>query len=96
ELLLDEATRWDSAFMMLNCCRTLCKPLDRFLQQFLLVKKLTPMQWHFLEDLEVILEVPHIAQQIMSSEKTPVLSHAVPAFEEMIKQWEKIAILIPH
>jgi hypothetical protein len=32
----------------------------------------------------------------MSSKKTPVLSHAVPAFKELIKWWEKIVTLIPH
>lgn len=32
----------------------------------------------------------------MSSERTPLLSNAVPAFEELIERWEKIAILIPH
>jgi hypothetical protein len=73
ELLLDEATRWDSCFIMLNRFRTLRKvsspnytsrhglivaqAVDRFLQQSLPAKRLTSMQWHFLEDLEVILEV---------------------------------------
>ncbi|KAG2347127.1 hypothetical protein BDR05DRAFT_841371, partial [Suillus weaverae] len=87
---------WDSCFIMLNRFRTLRKAVDRFLQQSLLAKRLTSMQWHFLEDLEVILEVPHVAQQIMSTEKTPVLSLAVPAFEELIERWKKIADYIPH
>jgi hypothetical protein len=32
----------------------------------------------------------------MSTEKTPVLSLAVPAFEELIERWKKIADYIPH
>ncbi|KAG2746645.1 hypothetical protein P692DRAFT_201659527, partial [Suillus brevipes Sb2] len=40
--------------------------------------------------------VPHVAQQITSTEKTPVLSLTVPAFKELIEQWKKIADYIPH
>ncbi|KAJ7708100.1 hypothetical protein B0H17DRAFT_917296, partial [Mycena rosella] len=33
--------------------------------------------------------VPHVFQQKLSAEKTPTLEEALPAFEVMIKAWEK-------
>ncbi|KIK33566.1 hypothetical protein CY34DRAFT_99352, partial [Suillus luteus UH-Slu-Lm8-n1] len=41
-------------------------------------------------------QAPHAAQQKLSSESTPSLSYAVPAFEEMIKSWESIGLHVPH
>ena len=32
----------------------------------------------------------------MSTEKTPVLSLVIPAFEELMEQWKEIAAFIPH
>ncbi|KAG2034353.1 hypothetical protein BDR03DRAFT_984456 [Suillus americanus] len=48
------------------------------------------------QDLEVILEVLHAAQQAMSSESTPTLSGAVPTFERLIEGWNHIANHFPH
>jgi hypothetical protein len=33
---------------------------------------------------------PHLVQQLMSSESTPILSGAIPAFETFMTQWERI------
>jgi hypothetical protein len=33
---------------------------------------------------------PHLVQQVMSNESTPVLSGAIPAFETFMMQWEHI------
>jgi hypothetical protein len=35
-------------------------------------------------------QVPHVVQQVMSSESTPILSGAIPAFEMFMTRWEKI------
>ncbi|KAG1846477.1 hypothetical protein C8R48DRAFT_616251, partial [Suillus tomentosus] len=59
-------------------------------------KRLSEMNWQFLQDLEVILEAPHADQQKLSSESTPSLSYAIPVFEEMIKSWESIGLHTPH
>ncbi|KAG1901141.1 uncharacterized protein F5891DRAFT_951217, partial [Suillus fuscotomentosus] len=53
--------------------------------------KLSPMEWQFLQDVEVILEAPHAAQQCMSGESTPKLSGAFPAFETLIERWKFLA-----
>ncbi|KAG9309365.1 hypothetical protein JVU11DRAFT_10602 [Chiua virens] len=58
--------------------------------------KLTLMQWEVLQDLEVVLEVPHAAQQCMSSESTPMLGGEIPAFKILVMQWEVLAIKAPH
>ncbi|KAG2028229.1 hypothetical protein BDR03DRAFT_813806, partial [Suillus americanus] len=54
-------------------------------------KKLSPIEWHFLQDFKVILEPLHRAQQSMSSESTPMLGHAVPAFERLLEDWKQVA-----
>ncbi|KAG2365314.1 hypothetical protein BDR07DRAFT_1374397 [Suillus spraguei] len=59
-------------------------------------KRLSEMNWQFLQDLEVILEAPHAAQQKLSSKSTPLLSHAIPTFEELINGWESIGLHVPH
>ena len=35
-------------------------------------------------------QVPHIVQQTMSSESTPILCSAIPSFEMFITLWEKL------
>ncbi|KIK32542.1 hypothetical protein CY34DRAFT_101252, partial [Suillus luteus UH-Slu-Lm8-n1] len=39
---------------------------------------------------------PHTAQQKLSSESTPLLSRAVPTFEELINSWESLGQHVPH
>ena len=36
------------------------------------------------------MKCPHVVQQVMSSESTPVLSGAIPVFEMFMTQWEHI------
>ncbi|KIK26369.1 hypothetical protein PISMIDRAFT_50153, partial [Pisolithus microcarpus 441] len=58
--------------------------------------RLTVLEWEVLQDLEVVLEIPHEAQQCMSSESRPVLSKAVPAFKTVILPWQALAKHAPH
>ncbi|KAG1782087.1 ribonuclease H-like domain-containing protein [Suillus placidus] len=100
ELLLDEPTRWDSVYVLINRLRTLQQAVttffDAWAQCSISEKRLSEMDWQFLQDLEVILEAPHATQQKLSSESTPLLSHAVPTFEELINGWESIGLHVPH
>ncbi|KAG2035623.1 hypothetical protein BDR03DRAFT_1012308 [Suillus americanus] len=61
QLLLDEPTHWDSVYVMLNRLCTLRQAVDMFFQNpnqhMITDKRLTLMEWHFLQDLEVILEI---------------------------------------
>ena len=49
-----------------------------------------------LKDIHQILEVPHAAQQLLSSSRTPSLSVALPAFEVLIECWKKTRAIIPE
>lgn len=35
-------------------------------------------------------QVPHQVQQIMSNERLPILSGAIPSFEMFMSRWEKL------
>ncbi|KAG2747743.1 hypothetical protein P692DRAFT_201684725, partial [Suillus brevipes Sb2] len=54
------------------------------------------LEWQILQDLEVVLEAPYAVQQSMSSESTPVLSCAIPAFERLVKKWKDLAQRFAH
>ncbi|KAJ7764184.1 hypothetical protein DFH07DRAFT_738399, partial [Mycena maculata] len=81
-------TRWSATFLM----------IDRLLEQYLAVDKFLddPKQdeiaWHrlskdtlrALHDIRRFLQVPHLVQEIVSGEKTPTLSFALPLYEKLI------------
>ncbi|EDR00032.1 uncharacterized protein LACBIDRAFT_334520 [Laccaria bicolor S238N-H82] len=52
--------------------------------------RLTDMEWAVLQDFEIVLGVPHQVQTLMSKERTPVLSGAIPAFEMFMMAWEQL------
>jgi hypothetical protein len=37
------------------------------------------------------IQIPHAFQQIVSQEKTPTLSHVLPAYEAMIEKWREFS-----
>jgi hypothetical protein len=41
-------------------------------------------------------QYPHLVQQVMSKEKTPVLAGVIPTFEQFMTAWESLAIKNPH
>jgi hypothetical protein len=53
---------------------------------------LTPAQLDALDNIAEILLVPHQAQELMSAEKTPTLSMALPLYELLIKRWTLMKI----
>lgn len=40
--------------------------------------------------LQSYQQVPHVVQQVMSGESTPILSGAIPTFEKFMTRWERI------
>jgi hypothetical protein len=44
----------------------------------------------------IIFQVPHEVQQIMSGQKTPLLSGAIPALEMFMSEWEELAETCPR
>ena len=56
----------------------------------------TSQELAILKDIHQILEVPHAAQQLLSSSRTPSLSLALPAFEVLIETWKCTRTIIPE
>ncbi|KAJ7328032.1 hypothetical protein DFH08DRAFT_644783, partial [Mycena albidolilacea] len=46
--------------------------------------RLTPASLKTLEDIRRFLQAPHLVQEIVSGEKTPILSHVLPLYEQLI------------
>ncbi|KAJ6560605.1 ribonuclease H-like domain-containing protein, partial [Mycena vulgaris] len=99
QLLRDVDTRWSSTLLMIDRAILLREAIDKFLSdpQFrdLHKYKLGNEEWEALEAFKRILSVPHAFQQRLSAEKTPTLGDALPAFEAMIKAWEKQQVSHP-
>ncbi|KAJ6506542.1 hypothetical protein C8R45DRAFT_785975, partial [Mycena sanguinolenta] len=91
-ILADVKTRWDSVFYMLRRLRYLQQPVVRFLalnrDAHKLRHQLENQHWSRLELMELILQQPHTVQTSMSSENTPILAGAIPAFELFISSWK--------
>jgi hypothetical protein len=53
-----------------------------------------------LWDIIDVLEVPHLAQELVSAERTPTLSIALPAYEKICSTWEYLKeqklFLVPY
>lgn len=43
-----------------------------------------------------ILQVAHLAQELLSGERTPTLCMALPVFETLISKWKTLAETIPE
>ncbi|KAF7372180.1 HAT family dimerization domain-containing protein [Mycena venus] len=100
ELLRDVVTRWSSTLLMIDRGLLLRPAIDDFLSsnqvEELRKFKLGDEEWKALEVFKKILDVPHAFQQKLSAEKTPMLCHALPAFEAMIKKWEQMQLENPE
>jgi hypothetical protein len=57
---------------------------------------LTVHECRVLCDIYYLLRVPHRAQQLLSSEHTPVASHAIPVYEMLVKTWQSLKLSFPH
>ena len=43
-----------------------------------------------LRDIHQIIEIPHTAQELLSSERTLTLSMALPAYELLVSKWTQL------
>lgn len=55
----------------------------------------TDAQVSVLEDIEQVLQIPHLAQELLCSEKTPTLSIALPAYDLLLSAWKALQKKIP-
>lgn len=49
-----------------------------------------------LYDIHQVLQVAHLAQELLSAERTPTLSMALPVFETLITKWQELSVTIPE
>ena len=49
-----------------------------------------------LHDIYLILRLPHSAQELLSSERIPTTSHAIPVYEALIEGWEILKESLPQ
>jgi hypothetical protein len=52
-------------------------------------------EYQALHDIHAVLECPHTVQELLSAEKTPTLSMALPAFEMLVQSWLNLQKEIP-
>ncbi len=57
---------------------------------------LTDGEYAVLQEILIILQVAHQAQQLVSSERTPTLSIALPAYELLLQSWRNLCVQLPH
>ncbi|KAF8965562.1 hypothetical protein BDZ97DRAFT_1658870 [Flammula alnicola] len=101
QLLRDCETRWSSTFNM----------IDRVLELYIAIRDflldleqsditdslvLNPLQKSILQDIHQVLQVAHLAQELLSAERTPTLSMALPVFETLVSKWKKLSSTIPE
>ncbi|KAG6913682.1 hypothetical protein DXG01_005186 [Tephrocybe rancida] len=96
KLLLDVPTRWDSTFAMLQRLQELQQPVEKFLKLDPIGKQmqkhtLSKEQWEHVTNMIAVLQWPHWVQQVMSVDKNPVLTGAIPTIEQFMEGWTKLA-----
>ncbi|KAJ7696975.1 hypothetical protein B0H17DRAFT_1266691, partial [Mycena rosella] len=99
QLLRDCETRWSSTYLMSDRLIELYPAVQCFLkhpQQSALAHLIfTELEYQVLHDIQAILAVPHAAQELLSAEKTPTLSAALPAFEMLLDCWINLQTQLP-
>ncbi|KAF8993043.1 ribonuclease H-like domain-containing protein, partial [Cyathus striatus] len=96
QLLRDCDTRWSSTHQMI--CRVL-----QLYPVSVHILNLEQPEYQFtdddlgvLQDIDQVLEVPHKVQELLSAEKTPTLSFALPLYEVLLEKWRILQNTIPE
>ncbi|KAF8950977.1 hypothetical protein BDZ97DRAFT_1623554, partial [Flammula alnicola] len=100
QLLRDCETRWSSTFNMVDRVLELYAAIRDFLldleQSDLQQLLLSELEKNVLYDIHQVLQVAHLAQELLSAERTPTLSMALPVFETLISKWQELGSTIPE
>ncbi|KAF8972357.1 ribonuclease H-like domain-containing protein, partial [Flammula alnicola] len=101
QLLRDCETRWSSTFNMIDRVLELYVAIRDFLldlEQSDITDSLVlnPLQKSILQDIHQVLQVAHLAQELLSAERTPTLSMVLPVFETLVSKWKKLSSTIPE
>ncbi|KAG9018943.1 hypothetical protein FRB90_008137, partial [Tulasnella sp. 427] len=57
---------------------------------------LTEMQLHVLKDIQKVLKVAHLAQQALSTERTPTLAAVLRSYDLIVQGWEILTSKLPN
>ncbi|KAG2357023.1 hypothetical protein BDR07DRAFT_1453253 [Suillus spraguei] len=94
QLLRDCITRWSSTFNMVDRVLTLNPAIQSFLLETqnadISDLSMDTKDIDVLRDIHQVIEVPHVAQELLSSERAPTLSMALPAYEVLKGQWTQL------
>ncbi|KAF9463606.1 ribonuclease H-like domain-containing protein, partial [Collybia nuda] len=100
QLLRDCETRWSSTYLMIDHMLYLYPAVRKFLinidQTDLSHHLFSTQQLNILRDIHQVLELPHMAQELLSAERTPTLSLSLPLYEILIEQWQLLRPAIPE
>ncbi|KAF8833107.1 hypothetical protein BDN67DRAFT_1060585 [Paxillus ammoniavirescens] len=100
QLLRDCETRWSSTFNLIDRIILLHPAIVRFLQRpehsDLCHLSLNDYEIGVLCDIHQALEIPHVAQQTFSFERTPTLSMAIPLYKMLNHEWKNLKATIPE
>ncbi|KAG1843845.1 hypothetical protein C8R48DRAFT_564215, partial [Suillus tomentosus] len=93
-LLRNCSTRWSSTFKMIDCVLMLHPAIQSFLQEIqnadIAHLSMDLKDVDVLRNIHQIIEVPHAAQELLASERTPTLSMALPAYELLQTKWTEL------
>ncbi|KAG2076651.1 hypothetical protein BDR04DRAFT_1204782 [Suillus decipiens] len=87
QLLQDCSTHWSSTFKMIDHVLTLHLEIQNADLAHL---SMDLKDVNVLHDIHQIIEVPHAAQELLTSEHTPTLSMALPTYELLQTKWTKL------
>ncbi|KAM6490856.1 hypothetical protein JOM56_013650, partial [Amanita muscaria] len=93
-------TRWSASYLMIDRVIVLYPAIQAFLSNpahsDMEKHRFTPTEFQVLHDIRSILQIPHAAQELLSADKTPTLSQAIPAYEALVKAWLNLQQQLPE
>ncbi|EMD38454.1 hypothetical protein CERSUDRAFT_48572 [Gelatoporia subvermispora B] len=100
QLLRDCETRWSSTFMMIGRLLGLYPAVRRLLLEApentgLANLTLNTIEQQLLMEIYYILRVAHSCQQVLSTQRTPTLSMALPSYELVMLGWTALKTKYP-
>ncbi|PBK86057.1 hypothetical protein ARMGADRAFT_941122, partial [Armillaria gallica] len=86
-------THWSSTHLMIEWALFIRSAIDVFLSSdnfhdLARNNNIDDNDWDLLEDMSIVLNIPHNFQEQLSAEKMPTLCDALPAFEAVVTLWE--------
>ncbi|KAL1724700.1 hypothetical protein EV714DRAFT_222587, partial [Schizophyllum commune] len=101
DLLHDCDTRWSSCILMIDRVLLLYRPINELLHMEKYTSTEAPalalseVQLQALGDVRLFLSVLHMAQEMVSGQKTPTLSYVLPTYSLLIETLKGLKVKLP-